>query len=134
MAGNHASGMVRYRHLRSFKLRRLTVLVGYHASASRVGRCMERFPMRLRDVCAAMALLASNFVAPQTFAAGDSPRCAVPAGTVPFEFASDGNLLRGFIDRPTTAGRHPAIVIVHGSGTTDITRGGGPYNGSYEEM
>lgn len=90
--------------------------------------------MPLRNVCAALALLASNFVAPQTFAAGDSLRCVVPADTVPFEFASDGNLLRGFIDPPTTAGRHPAIVIVHGSGTTDITQGGGPYNGSYEEM
>lgn len=79
-------------------------------------------------------MLASSFVAPQTFAAGDSPRCVVPAGTAPFEFASDGNLLRGFIDLPTTAGKHPAIVIVHGSGTTDVTQGGGPYNGSYEEM
>lgn len=90
--------------------------------------------MHLRDVFAALALLASGFVAPPTFAAEDPPRCAVPAGTVPFEFASDGNRLRGFIDMPATTGRHPAIVIVHGSGTTDVIRGGGPYNGSYEDM
>lgn len=95
---------------------------------------MARFRARLRKVCAVAALSASGFVSPQAFAAADSPRCVVPAGTVPFEFASDGNRLRGFIDLPATAGRHPAIVIVHGSGTTDVAKGEGTYNGSYREM
>jgi hypothetical protein len=62
------------------------------------------------------------------------PRCVVPAGTVPFEFTADGNTLRGFIDLPTAAGKHPAIMIVHGSGGTEVTRGDGPYNGSYDQM
>lgn len=53
---------------------------------------------------------------------------------MPFEFTADGNLLRGFIDVPAAAGKHPAIVIVHGSGGTDVIRGKGPTSGSYDEM
>lgn len=90
--------------------------------------------VRLRKVCVVAALLASGFVAPQAFAAGKAPRCATPTGTAPFEFASNGNRLRGFIDLPAGAGRHPAIVIVHGSGSTDVAKGDGTYNGSYEEL
>ena len=96
---------------------------------------MQRVRTHLRNVCAALAVLvAASSIASQAFAAGDAPRCVVPAGTVPFEFASDGNLLRGFIDRPTTTGRHPAIVVIHGSGVTNVTQDDGPYNGSYKEM
>lgn len=60
--------------------------------------------------------------------------CDVPAGTAPFEFKSAQNTLRGFIDRPTSPGRHPAIVILHGSGSTDVTHGDGGFNSSYDEM
>jgi uncharacterized protein len=60
--------------------------------------------------------------------------CNVPTGTVPFEFKSGQNTLRGFIDRPPSPGRHPLIVIVHGSGSTDVTHGDGGYLSSYDEM
>lgn len=60
--------------------------------------------------------------------------CTVPAGTSPFEFKSGQNTLRGFIDRPTAPGKHPAILILHGSGSTDVTRGDGGYLSSYDEM
>jgi pimeloyl-ACP methyl ester carboxylesterase len=60
--------------------------------------------------------------------------CTVPAGTVPIEFRSGGNTLRGFLDRPASAGRHPLIMILHGSGSTDVTGGNGGYNSSYDEL
>ncbi len=62
------------------------------------------------------------------------PACTVPAGTSAFEFTSGQNTLRGFIDRPASAGRHPAILIIHGSGSTDVTHGDGGYNSSYDEL
>ncbi|WP_144409182.1 alpha/beta hydrolase family protein [Pseudoxanthomonas suwonensis] len=60
--------------------------------------------------------------------------CTIPAGTTPFEFTAGNNILRGFIDFPAGVGKHPAIVIVHGSGGTDVTRGDEPWNGSYDEV
>jgi pimeloyl-ACP methyl ester carboxylesterase len=42
--------------------------------------------------------------------------------------------LQGFIDLPAAAGKHPLILIVHGSGSTDVTHGDGGYNSSYDEM
>jgi pimeloyl-ACP methyl ester carboxylesterase len=60
--------------------------------------------------------------------------CTVPAGTSPFEFKSGQNTLRGFIDRPKAPGKHPAILILHGSGSTDVTRGDGGYLSSHDEM
>lgn len=94
---------------------------------------MDRFNTLFNKV-RALALLALAFVAPSVFAAEPLPRCSVPAGTEPFEFTADGNLLRGFIDLPTATGKHPAIVIIHGSGGTDVTRSKGLYSGSYDEM
>lgn len=90
--------------------------------------------MSCRNLCFAVVLLAWCFFAPRALADGGSPRCPVPAGTVPFDFSSDGNRLRGFIDLPTAPGPHPAIVIVHGSGVTDVADGDGPYSGSYAQM
>jgi pimeloyl-ACP methyl ester carboxylesterase len=60
--------------------------------------------------------------------------CPPPSGTVPFEFRSGQNTLRGFIDLPSTRSKHPLILIVHGSGGTDVMRGNGGYNSSYDEM
>lgn len=59
--------------------------------------------------------------------------CSVPSGTQPFEFKAGQNTLRGFIDLPRAPGKHPLILIVHGSGSTDVTRRNG-YNGSYDEL
>jgi len=78
--------------------------------------------------CLAIALLGA------VACAQAQPDCTVPAGTSPFEFKSGQNTLRGFIDRPKAPGKHPAILIVHGSGSTDVTRGNGGYNSSYDEM
>lgn len=47
------------------------------------------------------------------------------------EFSYRGNHLRGFIDVPQGSGRHPAILIIHGSGTTDVFGGNREYNGPY---
>jgi pimeloyl-ACP methyl ester carboxylesterase len=60
--------------------------------------------------------------------------CTGPTGTVPFEFRSGQNRLQGFIDLPTRGAKHPLILIVHGSGSTDVTHGDGGYNSSYDEM
>lgn len=60
--------------------------------------------------------------------------CTVPAGTVPIEFRSGENTLRGFLDKPPTHGRHPVILILHGSGSTNVTDGNGGYNSSYDEL
>jgi len=81
-----------------------------------------------------LTLLMSACLVPHALAAAALPPCVVPAGTAPFEFATDGNTLRGFIDLPTATGKHPAILIVHGSGGTNVTKSDGPYTGSYDEM
>ena len=60
--------------------------------------------------------------------------CTIPTNTVPFEFYSGQNRLQGFIDVPAGARKHPLILIVHGSGNTDVTHGDGGYNSSYDEM
>ena len=66
-------------------------------------------------------------------AAQANPTCSVPAETQPFEFKAGQNTLRGFIDLPRAPGKHPLILIVHGSGSTDVTRRNS-YNGSYDEL
>src|SRR5688572_27302902 len=48
-------------------------------------------------------------------------RCAAPAGTSAIEFRSGGDTLRGFIDLPAAAGKHPVMMIVHGGAPTDVT-------------
>lgn len=73
-------------------------------------------------------------VATVACAAQTSAPCTVPSGTSPFEFRSGQNTLRGFIDLPGTPGKHPLILIVHGSGGTDVMRGDGGFNSSYDEM
>lgn len=60
--------------------------------------------------------------------------CALPAGTMPFAFESGGNRLRGFVDLPDGAGRHPAIVFVHGAGPTDVSGRDPGFNGSYDRL
>lgn len=73
-------------------------------------------------------------VAVATSPAQDAAHCTVPSGTMPLEFRSGQNTLRGFIDLPSTPGKHPLILIVHGSGGTDVMRGDGGFNSSYDEM
>lgn len=69
-----------------------------------------------------IALLAFLFIAaPMVAAAPERTPCAAPAGTIPVEFRSGDNVLRGFIDLPAGAGRHPAIMIIHGGADTDVT-------------
>jgi pimeloyl-ACP methyl ester carboxylesterase len=55
------------------------------------------------------------------FAAPVRSPCVPPPNTAAIEFRSDGNTLRGFIDLPHGSGRHPAVVMVQGSGPSDVT-------------
>jgi alpha-beta hydrolase superfamily lysophospholipase len=63
----------------------------------------------------------------------DEPRsriaddCAPPEGTIPLVFTSARRQLFGFIDPPPGDGPHPAILLLHDSGRTDITRGNGDF-------
>lgn len=82
----------------------------------------------------ALALLTCGFLTPYACSAEPARRCVVPERAAHFEFTTDGNTLRGFIDLPAAAGKHPAIVIVHGSGGTNVAQGDEPYSGSYAEM
>jgi hypothetical protein len=40
--------------------------------------------------------------------------------TEPFEFAVDGNLLRGLVDRPIGHAPRAVLLFVHGYGRTDV--------------
>jgi uncharacterized protein len=53
--------------------------------------------------------------------------CPLPDGATPFEFKVGDNTLRGFIEIPPGKARSPIAVIVHGSGSTNITGGLGDY-------
>lgn len=88
---------------------------------------MKHAPSRLT----LMVLAAVLAVAPAIAAVAPlrSP-CVPPANTTLIEFRSDGNTLRGFIDIPEGSGRHPAIVMVQGSGRSDVTVD----TGLFEEM
>lgn len=68
------------------------------------------------------------------FSANNEKSCLPPEGAQPFEFAAGDNHLRGFIDLPKRAGPHPVILIIHGSGGTDVFNGGSEYNGHYERL
>lgn len=85
-------------------------------------------------LCKSLPGLACLTLALNAWSAESAPPCAIPADTVPFEFSADGNLLRGFIDVPPGSGKHPAILILHGSGATDVRRRDVSYNGSYDEL
>lgn len=78
--------------------------------------------MAQRLVLGGIAMLAVCVVAaPMVAAAPERTRCAPPAGTTPVEFRSGDNVLRGFLDLPAGAGRHPAIMLIHGGADTDVT-------------
>jgi len=47
-------------------------------------------------------------------------RCVPTADTSAIEFQSGSNTLRGFIELPAGAGKHPAIMIVHGGAATNV--------------
>jgi alpha-beta hydrolase superfamily lysophospholipase len=67
-------------------------------------------------------------------AADDVERCSAPAGTQPFEFSFRESHLRGFIDFPAGPGPHAAVLVIHGSGGTDVFHGGTEYNGRYTAL
>ncbi|HEX5420622.1 MAG TPA: alpha/beta hydrolase [Gammaproteobacteria bacterium] len=53
--------------------------------------------------------------------------CSAPPGTSAFSFDSDGARLYGFIDEPPGPGPHPAVLLIHGEGRTDVTHGRGDF-------
>lgn len=88
--------------------------------------------LHIRKITAGLALAVA--VAAVACQAQTSAACTVPSGTVPFEFRSGQNTLHGFIDLPSTPGKHPLILIMHGSGGTNVMGGDGGFNSSYDEM
>ncbi|HLA70701.1 MAG TPA: alpha/beta hydrolase [Steroidobacteraceae bacterium] len=83
----------------------------------------------------AWVLIALALVSAPIRSAEEEPdKCQVPAGTQPFEFSAEQNHLRGFIDIPATPGRHPVVLVIHGSGSTDVFNGNSEYNGKYESF
>jgi alpha-beta hydrolase superfamily lysophospholipase len=57
----------------------------------------------------------------------DRLSCAAPTGTEAFGFDSGGYRLSGFIDSPSTAAPHPAILLLHDAGATDVFHGRGDF-------
>src|SRR5690606_8740980 len=53
--------------------------------------------------------------------------CEAPGGTSPFTFDAGGRRLSGFVDVPDGPGPHPAVMLIHGEGPTDVMRGVGDY-------
>ena len=82
--------------------------------------------------CATFAVLLVHGV--WASAAAEGARCSAPAGTQPFEFSFGESHLRGFIDFPAAPGPHAAVVVLHGSGGTDVFHGGSEYNGRYTAL
>lgn len=67
-------------------------------------------------------------------AADEAQRCSAPAGTQPFEFSFHDSQLRGFIDLPARPGPHAAVLVIHGSGDSDVFHGGREYLGHYTAL
>jgi alpha-beta hydrolase superfamily lysophospholipase len=67
-------------------------------------------------------------------AADDAQRCSAPAGTQAFEFSFRESHLHGFIDFPAGSGPHAAVLVIHGSGGTDVFHGTAEYNGHYRAL
>lgn len=74
----------------------------------------------LRAICVVALICGSNDAFAQT--PGATSDCAAPPGMEPFEFEFEGNVLRGFIDRPEKTGLSPLVVLIPGSGRTDVMR------------
>src|SRR5438132_537195 len=71
--------------------------------------------------CFFISLLLVLLLGDFAICAADSTRqCAVPVGTKSFVFSSDGHTLRGFIEATAGGRNQPAILILHGSGSTDV--------------
>lgn len=81
-----------------------------------------------------LVMLAAFSLTNGVCAAAEAEQCKPPDGTQPFEFVDGENVLRGFVDLPKGTGPHAAVLIIHGSGKTDVFRGGGFYYGSYERL
>jgi uncharacterized protein len=83
----------------------------------------------------AWILIALALVSAPIRSAEEAPgKCQVPAGTQAFEFSAEQNHLRGFVDIPATPGRHPVVLIIHGSGSTNVFQGSSEYLGIYESL
>ena len=67
-------------------------------------------------------------------AADDAEGCSAPAGTQAFEFSFRESHLRGFIDFPAGSGPHAAVLVLHGSGGTDVFHSSSEYNGHYRAL
>ena len=93
---------------------------------------INRRSARVRNRLRSWVLIALTVVAAPARSAEGPDKCRAPDGTQPFEFVAEQNQLRGFIDMPATSGAHPVVLILHGSGSTDVFHGSAAYNGQYE--
>jgi uncharacterized protein len=91
---------------------------------------MHNHMRRIRTTLATI-LTALSLYCDLSLAAADAG-CKAPDGTQPFEFMVGENRLRGFIDLPDESRPNPAVLIIHGSGGTDVFRSSDVYNGSYD--
>ena len=76
---------------------------------------------RVAKACFFISLLLVLLLADSAICAADSTRqCPVPVGTKSFVFSSEGHTLRGFIEATAGGRNQPAILILHGSVSTDV--------------
>jgi uncharacterized protein len=83
------------------------------------GRFESRVPAKIKGVPQRSAVFGDDESLVLTQAEGGAvalQRLALPER--PAEFASEGVTLRGSLVLPATAGPHPAVILVHGSGDT----------------
>ena len=82
---------------------------------------MNRPRVARSKACFFISLLLVLLLGDFAICAADSTRqCAVPVGTKSFVFSSEGHTLRGFIEATAGGRNQPAILILHGSGSTDV--------------
>ena len=86
-----------------------------------VTKQMNRPRVARSKACYFISLLLVLLLGDFAICAADSTRqCAVPVGTKSFVFSSEGHTLRGFIEATAGGRNQPAILILHGSGSTDL--------------
>jgi len=86
-----------------------------------VTKQMNRPRVARSKACYFISLLLVLLLGDSAICAADSTRqCAVPVGTKSFVFSSEGHTLRGFIEATAGGRNQPAILILHGSGSTDV--------------
>jgi hypothetical protein len=101
----------------------------YRRYASNIGSPVTFPSLRCSGAITALVLLPAFALVgcSRTEPPAQAGACKVPAATIPFRFASDGQRFGGFIDMPQGPGPHPAVMLLPDAGPTDVTRGQGEF-------